>query len=83
MPVYSLARLYTQFLEPVDVEESLYKVHCYGADYDINIPERLNKWTEVEVKYCDRMHGFTVEYFEEKFEPKRHEISLWYTDLKK
>ena len=52
-------------------------------DYNINIPEELSKWEPVEVKFCDRMHGFTVEYFEESFEPKRREITLWNEDRKR
>jgi len=63
-------------MEPTD-NENLFKVNCYCADYDINIPATLSDYTEYPALTCSRNQGFSNHYFFKELEPTIKAIKQW------
>ena len=56
------------------------KVTCLRAMYSINEATRLEDYHVTDVMDCDRISGFSNEYFEEEFEPTILEIKEAWDD---
>jgi len=67
---------------PVDAENSIYKVHCRCADYDMNKVEYISDFKKAPIEMCDRAQGILLEDFNEELEVTMIEIQEWYADMK-
>lgn len=82
MPQFQNLEICPPVFIPVNPEESIYKVHCRCAIYNVITGEFEGPFEPSEIKKCDRAYAIVLEDFKEKFQPDMDELQQWYLDLK-
>ena len=80
MPRHEIIEICPPVFVPVDPDNSIYKVHCRCADYNMNNGEFVSDFIKAPVLKCDRAYAIPTEDFLEKVEPTLKEIKEWYAD---
>lgn len=81
-PSFQIIEICPPVFQEYDLSNSIYKVYCRCAPYDISSGEFLDDFKPSNIKKCDRAYGIVTEDFLEKFEPDVAELEQWYSDIK-